>query len=136
MARVVKPEGAVLLRDLARPPIAAAYPLHVRIFGRAPAVHEARVMGVARLHLQQWLPVATFAVVLVWYVVAPSEAAAMGAVTLGGLLLAAYLWARAMARHVGGTRQLRYAAAQVGDELEELLTLKAAASKRRAASKN
>ena len=34
MARVVKPEGAVLLRDLARPPIAPAYPLHVRIFGR------------------------------------------------------------------------------------------------------
>ncbi len=78
---------------------------------------------ITTIELQQWLPAAAFAVVLVWYVVAPSEAAAMGAVTLGGLLLAAYLWARAMARHVGGTRQLRYAAAQVGDELEELLTL-------------
>jgi ubiquinone/menaquinone biosynthesis C-methylase UbiE len=34
MARVVKPEGAILLRDLARPAIALAYPLHVCIFGR------------------------------------------------------------------------------------------------------
>lgn len=33
MARVAKPEGAVLLRDLVRPP-GLAYPLHVRVFGR------------------------------------------------------------------------------------------------------
>jgi ubiquinone/menaquinone biosynthesis C-methylase UbiE len=33
MARVAMPQGAVLIRDLARP-IAPAYPLHVRIFGR------------------------------------------------------------------------------------------------------
>jgi len=34
MARVARPGGAVLLRDLARPSIAAAYPLLIRIFGR------------------------------------------------------------------------------------------------------
>jgi ubiquinone/menaquinone biosynthesis C-methylase UbiE len=33
LARVVKPEGAVLVRDLLRPP-APLYPLHVRLFGR------------------------------------------------------------------------------------------------------
>lgn len=78
---------------------------------------------ITTIELRQRLPVIAFAVVLLWYVVAPNEVAAMGAVTLGGLLAAAYLWARAMARHVGGTRQLRYAAAQVGDELEELIAL-------------
>jgi ubiquinone/menaquinone biosynthesis C-methylase UbiE len=34
MARVAKPEGAVLIRDLARPAFLFPYPLHVRIFGR------------------------------------------------------------------------------------------------------
>jgi len=78
---------------------------------------------ITTIELRQWLPVTAFAIVLVWYIVAPSEVTVMGLVTLGGLLVAAYLWARAMARHVSGSRQLRYAAAQVGDELEELITL-------------
>ena len=34
MARVAKPEGAVLIRDLARPAFLFPYPFHVRIFGR------------------------------------------------------------------------------------------------------
>jgi ubiquinone/menaquinone biosynthesis C-methylase UbiE len=34
MARVARPEGAVLIRDLARPAFLFPYPLHVRIFGR------------------------------------------------------------------------------------------------------
>jgi ubiquinone/menaquinone biosynthesis C-methylase UbiE len=34
MARVAKPEGAILIRDLARPAFLFPYPLHVRIFGR------------------------------------------------------------------------------------------------------
>jgi ubiquinone/menaquinone biosynthesis C-methylase UbiE len=34
MARVAKPQGAVLIRDLARPAFLFPYPLHVRIFGR------------------------------------------------------------------------------------------------------
>jgi uncharacterized protein (DUF58 family) len=78
---------------------------------------------ITTIELREWLPVTAFAIVLVWYIVAPSEVTVMGLVTLGGLLVAAYLWARAMARHVSGTRQLRYAAAQVGDEIEELITL-------------
>ncbi len=34
MARVAKPDGAILIRDLARPAFIFPYPLHVRIFGR------------------------------------------------------------------------------------------------------
>ena len=34
MARVAKTEGAILIRDLARPAFLFPYPLHVRIFGR------------------------------------------------------------------------------------------------------
>ena len=34
MARVAQPEGAILIRDLARPAFLFPYPLHVRIFGR------------------------------------------------------------------------------------------------------
>ncbi len=34
MARVARPEGAILIRDLARPAFLFPYPLHVRIFGR------------------------------------------------------------------------------------------------------
>jgi ubiquinone/menaquinone biosynthesis C-methylase UbiE len=34
MARVAKPDGAVLIRDLARPVFLLPYPLHVRVFGR------------------------------------------------------------------------------------------------------
>jgi uncharacterized protein (DUF58 family) len=77
----------------------------------------------ATLELRQPLAAAAFAVLLLWYVAAPSEAAVMGVVTLGGLLLTGYLWARALARRVTGRRSLRYAAAQVGDELEELVAL-------------
>jgi uncharacterized protein (DUF58 family) len=78
---------------------------------------------VVTIELRQWLPAVSFAAVLLWYIAAPSEVTVMGLVALGGLLLAAYVWARAMAHNVSGTRQLHYAAAQVGDELEELITL-------------
>ncbi len=75
------------------------------------------------LELRQPLVVVAFAVVLVWYVAAPGEVAVMSVVMLGGLLVSAFLWARTMALHVSGARQLRYAAVQVGDELEELVRL-------------
>jgi len=75
------------------------------------------------LELRQPLIVVAFVMVLAWYVAAPGEVAVMSLVTLGGLLVSAFLWARTMALHVAGARQLRYAAVQVGDELEELVTL-------------
>ncbi len=75
------------------------------------------------IELRNRLPLAAFLVLLTWYVAAPTEVAAMGLVALGGLLLSAWLWARAMALGVKGQRQLHYAALQVGDELEEFLAL-------------
>lgn len=92
---------------------------------RSPLVvrRETRPNRITTIELRQWLPIIAFGIVLIWYILTPSAVAVMGLVTLGGLLAAAYLWARAMARHVAGSRQLRYAAAQVGDELEEIITL-------------
>jgi len=75
------------------------------------------------IHLRQWPPLIALGLVLVWYIADPSGEAAAGVVTLGGVLLVSYLWARAMANNVSASRKLRYAAFQVGDELEELVSL-------------
>lgn len=75
------------------------------------------------IEIQQWMPFAAFLVALVWYIASPSGVVLMAAVTLGGLVIFAYLWARAMARGVRGQRKLRFAAMQVGDELEEQISL-------------
>ena len=58
-----------------------------------------------------------------WYVAAPSEVAAVLAFGLGGMLVVAWLWARGMARQVVAERKLVFAAVQVGDVLEEHLSL-------------
>jgi uncharacterized protein (DUF58 family) len=57
------------------------------------------------------------------YVAAPTAVTVMLLVAVCGLLAVAFMWARAMALGVAGRRRLRYAAVQVGDELEEGLTL-------------
>jgi len=71
---------------------------------------------------QQSLPY-VFMLALVWYVISPNTVSSCAAVALGGLLLAAYLWARGMALRVTALRTLRYSAFQVGDELEEIITV-------------
>jgi len=76
-----------------------------------------------RLSLRQRLPLAAFGLALVWYAARPSGVAVMAVVALGGMILLAYLWARSMAQKVSGERRLTYAAVQVGDELEERVTL-------------
>ena len=76
-----------------------------------------------RLTLRQWIVLPAFLLALVWYLSRPTGPALVAALTLAGLLLASYLWARSMARRVTGARALRYAALQVGDELEEQVTL-------------
>ncbi len=76
------------------------------------------------LELRQPLLVVAFLLNLIWYLAAPGDVTAVGLASLGGVLLSAGLWAGIMARGVNGVRQLRYAAVQVGDELEELFTLK------------
>ncbi len=60
---------------------------------------------------------------LVWLILAPQPLVMTGSVTLGSLLLFNYLWVRVQAQRVTAQRMLRYSAVQVGDELEELVTL-------------
>jgi uncharacterized protein (DUF58 family) len=72
-----------------------------------------------RLRLRQRLPLVALPLLLLWYLARPAAVAAAALVAVGGLLLIAYLWARGLARGVDAGRRLRYAALQVGDELEE-----------------
>jgi uncharacterized protein (DUF58 family) len=76
-----------------------------------------------RLRLRQPIIVAVLIVLLVWLIIAPNAVALTGIVTLGSLMLVSYVWVRALAHGVSTRRTLRYSAVQVGDELEELLTL-------------
>lgn len=71
------------------------------------------------IEIRRWLPFLLFPVLVGWYVAMPVAVTLMSAVALGGVLIAATLWARALARGVRGQRRLRFAAMQVGDELEE-----------------
>jgi uncharacterized protein (DUF58 family) len=77
----------------------------------------------ASIHLRQVFPFIFFSLLLTWYLLYPSPGSAAGMAGLGCLLALAYGWARQMARHVSARRTLRYAAFQVGDELEEMLHL-------------
>lgn len=78
---------------------------------------------IATIELHERLPVLALVAVLIWYLAAPSAAAAVCLAALAALLVSAFLWARAMARHVTGRRSLKYAAVQVGDEIQEVVTL-------------
>jgi len=75
------------------------------------------------IHFRQVLPFFVFPLLLAWYIINPVPVAAAGVAGLGCLLAIAYVWARQMALRVHGRRELRYAAFQVGDELEEILHL-------------
>ncbi len=76
-----------------------------------------------RIHLRQPAIGVALIVLLAWSIVVPNPIGVTGFVTLGSLTLISYLWVRALARGVTTQRTLRYSAVQVGDELEELLTL-------------
>ncbi len=78
----------------------------------------------ATIRVRQRLVFAGLALALLWYLVRPTPLALMAIFALGGFILAAYLWARQMAERVRGQRRLVYAALQVGDELEEIVTLR------------
>lgn len=75
------------------------------------------------IELRQAGPFVAWAALLAWYLAAPTAVAAIGLTGLSTLLVFAWLWARAMACGVSAQRQLHYAAVQVGDALEERLTL-------------
>ena len=76
------------------------------------------------IEIQSWLPFFVFLAGLAWYLASPSPIVMMSAVATGGLLLAAFLWARSMALGVHGRRKLHFSAMQVGDELEEQVSLR------------
>jgi uncharacterized protein (DUF58 family) len=77
----------------------------------------------AEVRLRQPLLPAIWLLALIWYAAYPEPPAVMAVTALGGLLLAGYLWARTLARGLRGERRLRYAAFQVGDEMEEEVRL-------------
>ena len=91
-----------------------------RLFGPWSFSQPERVVT---LELRQRLPILLWVVSAAWYLAAPSAVAAVSAFALTAWLAAAWFWARALARGVTAERQLHYAAVQVGDTLEEHLTL-------------
>ncbi len=77
----------------------------------------------ATIEIQSWVPFFAFGIAFLWYLFDPSPVVLVSAVVLGGMILASFLWSRAMASGVEGLRRLRFAAMQVGDELEEQIYL-------------
>ena len=77
----------------------------------------------ARIRLRQPAIAVALIVLLGWLSIAPHPLAVTGLVTLGSLMSFSYVWVRSLAKRVTAQRSLRYSAVQVGDELEELLTL-------------
>ena len=75
------------------------------------------------LRVRQWQPFAALLIILVWYLFAPSGVSVTCVTALAGILAASYVWARAMALGLEGKRALHFTALQVGDELEEFVTL-------------
>lgn len=93
-------------------------------FWRRPVIwRRAEAERAITLELRGWLPLALLAAALVWYVAAPAAVIAMSVAALAGLMLSAWAWARTLATRVYAERDLRYAAMQVGDEMEEAITL-------------
>jgi uncharacterized protein (DUF58 family) len=76
-----------------------------------------------RIRLRQPVIVVALLVLLAWLIIAPNAVAMTGLITLSGLMALSYGWVRLLARAVSTQRALRYSAVQVGDDLEELLTL-------------
>ncbi len=83
---------------------------------RSPACHVT-----VRLH--SWVPVAVAVLLVLLQLFSPNRAWVILLCGVGGMTLAAYLWARSLAHSVLVTRSLRYAWAQVGDLLEERFAL-------------
>ena len=76
-----------------------------------------------RIRLRQPIIGAALLALLAWFILMPNLLAVTGLVTLGSMTLFSYLWVRSLGKRVTTQRTLRYSAVQVGDELEELLTL-------------
>jgi uncharacterized protein (DUF58 family) len=69
------------------------------------------------------MPIALAVLLVLLQLFSPNRAWVILLCGVGGMTLAAYLWARSLARSVRVTRSLRYVWAQVGDLLEERFAL-------------
>lgn len=79
-----------------------------------------------RIHIRlnhPWL-LLLVVIAILWYAIDPNRVSVVTMIGLVGVLSAAYFWARQMALHTDSSRELHYAAYQVGDELEEEIRLK------------
>ena len=85
--------------------------------------HESSTPQVT-IRLRSRLPVVLSVLLILFQLVSPHRAWIILLCGVGGMTLAAYLWARSLARSVRVTRSLRYAWAQVGDLLEEHFALR------------
>jgi len=75
------------------------------------------------MQLRSRVPVALAVLLVLLQLVSPHRAWVILLCGVGGMTLAAYLWARSLASSVRVTRSLRYVWAQVGDLLEEQFAL-------------
>ena len=82
----------------------------------SPALH-------VTLRPRSWIPVALAVLLILLQLVSPHRTWVILLCGVGGMTLAAYLWARSLAQSVRVDRSLRYVWAQVGDLLEERFTL-------------
>jgi uncharacterized protein (DUF58 family) len=64
-----------------------------------------------------------FLLLLIYYVISPTQVGMILLAGMFGILFSAYFWARQMATRITVYRRLHYMAFQVGDELEELVSV-------------
>jgi uncharacterized protein (DUF58 family) len=79
--------------------------------------------GVTIIEVRQRLALVSLTFLLAGLIILPNSLALTGVVALGLLALIGLWWARTLATRVTCQRELRYTAVQVGDELEESITL-------------
>ncbi len=77
----------------------------------------------SEIHLNSRLLPILVALVALMQLVDSSQIWMMLVVTMGGIWLISYIWARLLATHLSVKREMRFGWAQVGDRLEERITL-------------
>lgn len=75
------------------------------------------------IEVRQWELLIAWLAVLAWVIVAPTGIGEMALTGLSGILIAAMLWVEALIFRVDGKRELASSVMQLGDELEEEISL-------------
>lgn len=75
--------------------------------------------GAVEIRLQQPVILVFLIGLFTLYIFMPIKVVVICLVTTAGIIMSAYGWVRSLAGHIHASRKLRYAAMQVGDELEE-----------------